>query len=861
MEAFNLQPTAAGSDSLSCGAIAIDPKNPDRVFVGTGEGDNVFISDGIIQGSGAYFGVGPLFSSDGGKGWHTEDVAEGSPSLAGASFYRLAVDPDQSDRVVAATILGTYLREPAASGGFRWRQVKDGICTSVVVSRATGKTRFYAANYGGTPWESSDGANWKEVASGFPDADVGRIGLAAGAADSSPVYALIARESDTHLLGIYRYDPDRSVWTSLSGAPTDLFGSDPKEAGQGSYDLAIAVDPGNPNRIYIGGSTRLSSNNEWAASLFRADVDPGSASMKATAIGEDVHADVHTIEFTPGNSNQLWVGCDGGVFKSLNPADAAAFSACNIGLSTLTMNRLGVHPSQDAILFCGTQDNGTVRYNGDDAWLHVAAGDGGSVVVHPGNPYRVLRSYVENSLQAAADGGRSYDSWTDINVPLRKEEHAEFYAPLAGSPPGSATPDLVAFGSVCPWVSPDFGTTWYSIPNNDYPADQLDSPIVSLMFTAANRFYAGTFKGGVYRCDFAEDQWRVTRIDAPPLLSGPVTGITNDPADAAGNSIFVALGGSGDFRHVWHYDGAKWEPRSGPGAANSKQSLMDVHHNVIVADPKSPQTLYAGADIGVWRSTDAGKTWRPFAEGLPEAAVIDLKLAPNQPLLWAATHGRGVYERTTNTETARGVEIYLRDTDLDRGRYPTVDGLPNPFDAAQKLSFRRGPGIKVDPPTASGAYLTPSNQIDFYEYCEVLRDSFARIRTKNAVNRIYVLVHNRGVVAAKVEVTLLVATLHAGAPPDLPAGYDAAVRSGSPILEGVWHKLGVCAVDGVQPGLPRVAAFDLPGSSLPDDWVRKPKGTHVLLALIHAAADPYDNTTVAVDALCLSERKACQRVF
>lgn len=84
MEAWDLNPTTFASDSLSCGAIAVAPSDPYRVYVGTGE----------PYGAGdSYNGVGPIRSEDGGQNWITEQTEPGSPPLAGSGFYRLAVDP------------------------------------------------------------------------------------------------------------------------------------------------------------------------------------------------------------------------------------------------------------------------------------------------------------------------------------------------------------------------------------------------------------------------------------------------------------------------------------------------------------------------------------------------------------------------------------------------------------------------------------------------------------------------------------------------------------------------------------------------------------------------------------------------
>jgi hypothetical protein len=138
----------------------------------------------------------------------------------------------------------------------------------------------------------------------------------------------------------------------------------------------------------------------------------------------------------------------------------------------------------------------------------------------------------------------------------------------------------------------------------------------------------------------------VTRIDdvpAGPLgLTGLVTDVAIDWSDPSLASIYVAFGGMGDFRHVWHFDGTRWDARS--GAAGSGTNLLDVEHNALVVDRTAAQSLYAGADIGVWHSTDSGATWEPLSNGLPDAPVFDLQIHPTQRLLRAATHGRGVYE-------------------------------------------------------------------------------------------------------------------------------------------------------------------------------------------------------------------------
>ena len=61
-----------------------------------------------------------------------------------------------------------------------------------------------------------------------------------------------------------------------------------------------------------------------------------SVTAANTYIGNSVHADIHTIVFTPGNAAQMWVGCDGGVYRTDNATGAGdIFTSLNKGLQRL----------------------------------------------------------------------------------------------------------------------------------------------------------------------------------------------------------------------------------------------------------------------------------------------------------------------------------------------------------------------------------------------------------------------------------------------------------------------------------------------------------------------------------------------
>src|SRR5689334_22574476 len=149
------------------------------------------------------------------------------------------------------------------------------------------------------------------------------------------------------------------------------------------------------------------------------------------------------------------------------------------------------------------------------------------------------------------------------------QEPCLFYAPLVGAPPNPESPtaaadaNLVAFGSIRPWISTDFGETWASIPTNTMERDRLEDTIRALVFASPDRLYAGTTAGSVYRFDRSGSRWTRTRIDLigdpallPPLIT--VTAIAVDPSNP--DRIYITFGGAGDYRRVWFFDGTGWEP-------------------------------------------------------------------------------------------------------------------------------------------------------------------------------------------------------------------------------------------------------------------------------------------------------------
>ena len=329
--------------------------------------------------------------------------------------------------------------------------------------------------------------------------------------------------------------------------------------------------------------------------------------------------------------------------------------------------------------------------------------------------------------------------------------------------------------------------------------------------------------GAVYRYDKSGSAWNATRLDNAAAGALPLTGLVTDlevdPTDATHSSIYLSFAGTGDYRHVWHFDGTKWTARSGP-SAGAATSLLDVEHNALAVDPSNPSTVFVGMRRypGVWKSVDGGANWTVLENGLPDAAVLDLLIHQPSRLLRAGLQGRGVFQYKLDAPAQADTELYIRDTDLDLGLVATVDGLPDPADPpTTKTAHWESPNIKVDVPTPAG-YQTPTTQIDFLQFNDVIVDGsqgVVTIATGTVTNRVYVEVHNRGITpASSVRIMLLLADASPGLP-SLPAGYTANVTAGTPIATSAWQTVGFQTITNLEVGFPQVAEFNLPSTMLP----------------------------------------------
>ena len=245
------------------------------------------------------------------------------------------------------------------------------------------------------------------------------------------------------LAGLFAWDDAKGTWTPL--ATNGVFTPNPRGifGDQTAYDLAIAVDPRNANRVYIAGTRGYRS-------------DDGGASF--VMMGEENHSDWHVIVTAPSNPDVIYAGTDGGI--SVSTDIGASWTSRSSGLSIAQFYG-GISATRDGSkIMGGSQDNGTFIYNGSGVWNSINGGDGGYTAINYKTPSVVY--------SATPNGGIWRNDPTDphgkfIKPPLLASERTAFISPFVMDP---VDPKVLYFGSNRFWGTPDEGTTWVALSDD-----------------------------------------------------------------------------------------------------------------------------------------------------------------------------------------------------------------------------------------------------------------------------------------------------------------------------------------------------------------------------------------------------------
>jgi len=470
-------------------------------------------------------------------------------------------------------------------------------------------------------------------------------GLAVRYSDPGPVYVPRARVAiapsapDTMAVAVrdlllnrprvFRSTDAGASWAETAAPATSL-----------TWPLALAFSPTDANTMYVGSNGVYRTTNagqSWAT------LSP-------------THADNIAVAFT-ADRIPLIVS-DGGIYKG---STGNSLTVLHQSLPITELYSISAHPSNPLLMAGGTQDNGTVIYQGALGWSMITGADGGDTVWDPDpqtttlyTEYEWIVSGTSNVFQffrCQVGGCVAKRSGIDLSL------DGPFLPRMAMDPSNPSTIWLTveklfrtdnrgdSWSAASPSVANDL-RCWDDAEVGRRCARARYFTAAAVAPTAAQTVYAGTLNGDVRVTTDRGATWKsVAGLQAGPLPVRAVNEVLVDPLSAL--SVYVSYsgfnsGGSGTG-HVFHSadGGQTWTDISA--------NLPDVPVNTLLIDPdsvgsSSPRVLHAGTDIGVFRATlDGSPQWEPFGTGLPPVVVNRLAYNRTTRQLLAATYGRGAW--------------------------------------------------------------------------------------------------------------------------------------------------------------------------------------------------------------------------
>jgi len=702
------------------GALAVDQKNNDVVWVGTGEANprnDVSYGDGVYK------------TTDGGKDW----TNVGLPKSRHIS--RILIDPNNSNHVVVGVLgnvfgdsedRGVYVTE---DGGRTWSKTlylspSSGVSDMAMDVRHPNVMFAGMWHFRRQPWtmqsggeddglfKSTDGGrSWAKLTGhGLPSGTMGRIGLAVAPSDGR-VYATI--ESADGIL--WRSEDDGANWKLIS--------SDTLITQRPFYFSHIEVDPKNPDHVY-----------SLAANMAQS-VDGGKTFK---SLSNQAHGDYHAIWIAQNQPGRMIIGEDGGIATSLDSGktwiDGRNYPIGQVyHVATSNENPYQVCGGwQDNNGWCGPSNSRDPSGILNKHWINPVGGDGMWLVPDPVDPnwiwadsqdgfvtvfnkqtkdFVFIQPYLQTAMEqydlSTSKYRFNWDSpiafapwdghiaWVGGNVIFQSKDRGRHWSVIS--------PDLTR--NTKAHQQPSGGPITHDVSGAEYSDNLLDIEGSAL---SAGEIWTGSDDGMVHLSRDGGKHWSdVTPAGIPEY--GRVETVAPSSTDRGTAYANFDFHKSGDFKpyvYVTKDYGKTWK-------SIVSNLPADQYVRTIRPDLHNHRILYAGTENGLWISLDSGTTWQDFKNNLPTVSVRDIRFQPQWNDLLIATHGRALYVmddmrpvQQLAAEVARGAMLFTPRTAYiynlhgdDEGNYTDYAGNNSPFGGVitfyQKTPGKESPVVQI----------------------------------------------------------------------------------------------------------------------------------------------------------------------
>ena len=697
--------------SVSMGAIGLSKSNPNIIYLGTGEQSS---RNSTAWGDGVYK------SEDAGKTWHHIGLTDTR------HIARVVVHPTNPNIVYVAAIGRLWGRSEergvykSIDGGKSWKLIftqgnragvvdldMDPSDPNTLYACAWDRVRAaYVFQSGGMEsglFKTTDaGKTWRQLKTGLPGGELGRIGVNIYAKDPRILVATVEYRVPGAPVRVSTDEDDALMddqYAQQGGAPPATAPKqNPKKADEKSqapvkpvekpdprmspapgsqmngggmfmsrdrgetweflrqnnprpfYFSTPLIDPNDPNRIYIGG--------------LNVQMTPDLGKSWSVLAPNVIHADHHALWIDPKDSNHILTGCDGGVYQSRDK-----------GVTWMHHNTLpigqfyavsfdGQYPYW---VFGGLQDNGAWAFPTQNSRGYVSPID--AVNLNGGDGFYAEADHVESEwIYSESQGGsvqrtnRKTGQRRGLRPTLAGETlRYNWNTPIHISPHDNKT---IYIGASHLMVSNNRGDTFKSIS----PDLTTMSPRKIHTIDIAKRNSVNPEATG------AENHCTIVTIDESPMMKGRIAcgsddGLVNVTSDGGKTWDDVTANIKGLPSALWisRVTWSKWKPDrlyvcadghrsndfrpyvfvsedAGKSFRSLSNGLSDWDSVYVIREgEQNPNLLILGSEMSLRFSIDSGKTWSRIRGNFPTVAIHDVKVHPKMHDLVIATHGRSLW--------------------------------------------------------------------------------------------------------------------------------------------------------------------------------------------------------------------------
>jgi len=650
----NWAPIFDAQPAQSIGALAIAPSDPNVVWAGTGE---AFIRSNVSIGNGVYK------STDAGKTWQHMGLKKTgrigrvaidprNPDVVFVAALGHCYGPQKERGVFRTT-----------DGGKTWEHVlfvdEDTGCFEIAMNPDNPRILFAgmwpliihtwgrkSGGQNGGIWKSTDsGTTWKRLTGhGLPSPPIGKVGLAIAPSNPDVVYALMETGN-----------PNRGVlWRSNDGGDNWKLASYNRLLNERPhYASRVMVNPADENEVYFAANSQsrtfdggITSNTvRWSGDCHDMWADP--LIPDRMMISDDGCAMI-TL-----NRGESWRRINLPIAQMYHVAVDNQIPYYVYG------------GRQDGSAYKGPSTSFSSRYGRSRSlWEATAGGECGFIVPDPVNPdivwggsynamleradystghINTVHVWPESFYGSHAAAAKYRFNWT-FPILISPHDHNTVYV---GSQVVHKTTDSGRSWDV---ISPDLSTNdpTKMVPSGGLTLDNLAVEFGCVIFALAESplekgcIWAGTNDGLLQITRDGGENWTNVTKNIPNLPTwGTVSNIEPSPYDAGTAYLTV------DFHQMNNRDpfvykttdyGKSWKSIS----SNIPKSVFSYAHWVH-ADPVRKGLLFLGTENAIYVSFNDGKKWLPLQNNLPYAPVHHMVVQKHFNDLVVATYGRGFW--------------------------------------------------------------------------------------------------------------------------------------------------------------------------------------------------------------------------